>query len=353
MQLTFYRKSLSHTERHHFFWHLESLLSANVPLMTAVELMKTTFTHKHIQSLLLQMTQTLSTGRSLAVALQQFPQSFSSFHCYFLNLGEQQSALIPVLKLLAQHAKQREQLQQGLQKALAYPCLLLITSLGLFLFILLKALPQMENLLNSRSMALHSKLQKLFALSHVFTQHGFSILILIIIFLTGFITISHHPKFKRLLLGCLMKLPLCQRWIQQQYALVLVESLKVNNHVHGDLISVLTLVAHTTQNPIIQTALTQSATWVKQGLYLGEALQKTSVYPQLMTRLIQSAEQSGTLGCTLDYLCQYYYYSLNQSIQRGLAAIVPISLIMTTVLILIMVVCFYSPIFALADVSFI
>ncbi len=99
----------------------------------------------------------------------------------------------------------------------------------------------------------------------------------------------------------------------------------------------------------VSRAITSSIVTVREGKSLAESLQRTTVFPSLATEMIQVGEQTGALPQMLNSVSEFFEEDVATALAAALALIEPIILICMGVVVVIILISLYLPIFSMGQ----
>jgi type IV pilus assembly protein PilC len=101
----------------------------------------------------------------------------------------------------------------------------------------------------------------------------------------------------------------------------------------------------------VSKAVVSSITTVREGRSLAEALTQTHVFPDLATEMITVGEQTGALPAMLNSVSEFFEEDVATALTAALALIEPLILIIMGLVVVVILVSLYLPIFSLGSVS--
>jgi type IV pilus assembly protein PilC len=107
----------------------------------------------------------------------------------------------------------------------------------------------------------------------------------------------------------------------------------------------LEIVAETTGNRIISSAIVKASNNVRQGETLGEPLAKSGIFPPMVTRMISIGEKTGALESLLGKIADFYDQQVKTSVESLTSLIEPLMIGIMGFLVGGMVMAIFLPIF--------
>ncbi len=111
------------------------------------------------------------------------------------------------------------------------------------------------------------------------------------------------------------------------------------------------ILSEMTNNTIIKNAVMHSKENVIEGSGISMAMTESGFFPNMVTRMVQVGERSGTLPSVLERASEYYETKMDTTITTLLNLLGPIVIIIVGAIVLVVVVALYLPIFSMSDIN--
>ena len=125
---------------------LATLLSAGLPLVSALSGVLEQVRRAPLRRVLSQVRERVKEGMSLAAAFREHPTVFPSVYTAMIHAGESSGTLELVVERLADFGEQQLALQRKVRSTLAYPILMLIVGLGVVVFLMAFVIPKVTQI---------------------------------------------------------------------------------------------------------------------------------------------------------------------------------------------------------------
>ena len=112
-------------------------------------------------------------------------------------------------------------------------------------------------------------------------------------------------------------------------------------------IEAMNLIAKIVSNRVYEVAIGDATEYIRDGFNITSALRRTEIFPPILLQLSATGEETGELDTLLDKAADYYYKQVNALVERMTTLIEPILILMVGVIIGVMVVITYLPVFYL------
>ena len=132
-----------------FFKKLLQLCKSGTPVGDALRGLSQRSLNKNMTALSKQMYKSLSEGRSLAQAMESYPQIFEKSLCHLVEAGESTANLVPVFQNIIDYLENRRTLRKQVVAALVYPVILFSVAFAVVMLFLFVLLPQIETMMKS------------------------------------------------------------------------------------------------------------------------------------------------------------------------------------------------------------
>jgi type IV pilus assembly protein PilC len=112
----------------------------------------------------------------------------------------------------------------------------------------------------------------------------------------------------------------------------------------------LQVVARTSGNKVIETAVFRTADAISEGRPIAEPLEETGVFPGMVVQMINVGEAVGALDAMLEKIADFYDEEVDQAVENLTAMIEPFMMVFLGGMIGGLVVSMYLPIFKMGEV---
>jgi type IV pilus assembly protein PilC len=112
----------------------------------------------------------------------------------------------------------------------------------------------------------------------------------------------------------------------------------------------LSVVAKTSGNKVIETAIFRTADAISEGRPIAEPLEETGVFPNMVVQMINVGEAVGALDAMLEKIADFYDAEVDQAVENLTAMIEPFMMVFLGGMIGGLVVAMYLPIFQMGQV---
>ena len=129
-----------------FTRQVATMIKAGVPLVQSFEIVAAGTENQKMQRVIQGLKDDVASGHSLTHALRAQPKYFDELFCCLINAGEQAGTLDILLGQIAQYREMAEALKAKFKSALSYPATVLVVAGLVSAILLVKVVPQFEEI---------------------------------------------------------------------------------------------------------------------------------------------------------------------------------------------------------------
>ncbi|MBX9786708.1 MAG: type II secretion system F family protein [Alphaproteobacteria bacterium] len=304
--------------------HLEQFENAGIPLIESLEELQNTQSSQKLKSILEEVKTNVKGGDLLSQAFSNHPQFFDAVFIGMIAAGEKTGNLTLSYQQLSQYLKWLDEIQAQTLKAFRYPLIIIAVFIAMLFILLVVLLPEIAKFMEMSSTPLPWSIKILLTFSHLITNHGFFLSLLLLSLSFSLAVFLHiHPKGSRWKSYFLDHIPVLGHL---RKTLDLTRFSHIFALVYSSGINILHAL-ETTRNTIktghLHEAIKLLETDIREGLSLSIALQKTSLFPSFMIRMIQIGEKTSSLETSLLYIKDSFDTALKRRVDHFIGLIEP------------------------------
>ncbi|MBX3394185.1 MAG: type II secretion system F family protein [Phycisphaerae bacterium] len=141
------KKKVSSTNVAVFYSQFADLLRAGVPALRALDVLWKQTSNAVFKEILKEVREDISSGQTLADAMDRHPNAFTTLHVAMIRAGEKGGFLEEVLTRIAVFTERQNELRNKVIGALIYPSILMTVGAGIVVFLLVVVVPQVRKFL--------------------------------------------------------------------------------------------------------------------------------------------------------------------------------------------------------------
>lgn len=334
-----------------FSRQLSTLINAGLPLVQSLRSISQQTKNKNMKVVINQVIADVEAGQSFSQALASHPNVFDNVFVNLIAAGEASGTLDKSLERLANQQEKDAEIISKVRGAMVYPAIVLLVMVAVVGFMVIRVLPQVEELYSSiaSSASLPLLTRVLLAFSSFVRNYWYIVIVLVIV------AIFFGSRWARSLGGkqVIDKLkmtmwplgPLFMKMYMARFArtgTTLVAS-------GVPLVQTLEITGRSINNVHIENALKRATEKVKAGKALSEALENDPNFLDLVPNMLKIGEQSGAIEQMLGKTADYYEREVDNEIKTISTVIEPIMMIMLGGVAILIVAAVLLPIYGLVN----
>ena len=310
-----------------FTEELSDMLSAGLQLEPALKSMENRQELGNLKAVSFKIRQIVRDGVNFSVALKKVSPSFGPLYCSLAAAGEASGALDDILKRQAHYLKTLAELQARLILAMIYPAFLVLAGIAVSIVFITVLIPQLTALIETSGGKMPLGAAILIGASALIKKWWIVILLTLLatgIFFKAWVdNEANKPAWDRIKL----RIPLIGPVITSRFYVQFLETMAnlVGNGL--PLLRALELSRDATQNRGLRSELDKIIAQVGDGRSFSKALVRNGAFPPLLIDMISVGEQTGRIDHSLRRAAERYDKELDKSLQRIMALVMPVVLI--------------------------
>lgn len=327
---------------------LATLIQSGLAVEEALRAVSQQSKNTRVTGMMLAVRAKVVEGHSLAVAMAEFPSSFSDMYRATVASGEHSGHLDAVLERLAEYTEDKDETEGEVKKAMIQPTILLLFSFLIMWGLLNNVVPKIVGIFEGEGAELPLPTRILLAVSN-FTQNYliFFVILLAISVVTFQYQIRQSEEFKKKVHKIYLKLPLFSLFVLGNDIERFSSTLAILSRSGVPLVEAIRISQQVVSNLLIREAVASACVMVSEGGSLSRALSKSEYFPPMLVQMIASGESSGELDQMLVRAAKNQQRELSSLISNTLALFAPAMTIVMAVLVLGMVLAIMLPMISL------
>ncbi len=334
-----------------FTRQLATMMKAGVPLVQSFEIVADGVDNPMMKDLILKIRDEVSSGSSFAHAIRAQPREyFDELFCNLIEAGEQSGALETMLDRLAEYKEKSEALKAKIKSAMNYPIAVLVVAGVVSGILLIKVVPQFEEIFAGFGAELPEFTQFVVNMSNFMQEWWFmAVAIMAMIF---FAHKEAHKRSKPLRdaeAKLSLKMPILGDILDKSCIARFARTLSTTFAAGVPLVDALESVAGAAGNVVYEEAILKVREDVSSGIQLNYSMKQQGVFPNMVIQMVAIGEESGALDGMLDKAATYYEEMVDNSVDGLTSLMEPIIMSFLGVVIGGLIIAMYLPIFAMGD----
>lgn len=333
-----------------FTRQLATMMKAGVPLVQSFEIVADGMDNPSMKDLILRIRDDVSAGNPLAYAIAQHPKQFDELFCALVEAGEESGALETMLDRLATYKEKTEALKAKIKSAMNYPIAVLVVASVVSGILLIKVVPQFEQIFAGFGADLPEFTQMVVNMSRWMQEWWFIIVGGIAALYFSYKEI--HKRSQAVQDGqerVMLKLPILGDILDKSCVARFARTLSTTFAAGVPLVDALESVSGAAGNVVYREAIMKIKNDVESGIQLNYSMKTHEVFPNMMVQMVSIGEESGALDGMLDKAATYYEEMVDNAVDGLTSLMEPIIMSFLGVVIGGLIIAMYLPIFQMGD----
>jgi type IV pilus assembly protein PilC len=344
------RRKVSHHEFLVFNQEFATLLKAGMPLVQSIDLLRHQVVNPVFRGVLDDVHEKVRGGVALSEAFADHGNLFPRVYTASLLAGERSGNLDAILRRYVVYEKVIDTVRRRTISALIYPVILIVLAIGLVGIIVLRVVPAFSEFYASFDAELPMSTRVILGVSSFAQQQYLLVTAIVVIGSAVFAAWIRRPgqraRFDRVVLSIPFIGATARKFVTAQMARTLATLLGGGI----PLVNSMEVTARSVSNQHMANELDVVTQRVREGEGLAASLTARQVVPDVALKMIEVGEQTGSLQDMLSSLADFYDEEVETSVGRFVTVIEPALLVLMGLVIAVLVLALYMPLFELSNV---
>ena len=330
-----------------FSRQMYTLLKAGVPIMRALAGLQESAVNKTFGAVIGDLREGLESGRELSASLERHPQVFTSFYVNMVRIGEMTGRLEEIFLRLFDHVEFEKMMSDQVKAAIRYPTFVIAT-MGLAVVIInLFVIPEFAKVYKNMHAKLPLMTQLLVDLSSFMRSWWWLLLALGIGAFFAFRTWTHTPAGKLTWDRLKLRIPVAGKIVLKATLSRFARSFSLASRSGVPIVQALATVAQTVDNEHIARKIDGMRAGVERGESLLRTASASGVFTPVVLQMVAVGEETGAIDDLMQEVGDLYQREVEYELKTLSAQIEPILVICLGILVLILALGVFLPIWDL------
>ena len=330
-----------------FTRQLATMYSAGLTLERAIRGLASEERHPKMKKVLTNVGENIRKGLSLSEALQRHPGVFSTLFVSLTKAGEVSGNLEEILDELATYLENLDDVRRKVRSAMTYPIFMVVFLFAMMSAMFMWIIPMFSDVYVQLGANLPAATRKLVSLSEWISINFSTVVASLFGVAAGLWLVSKTRRGGYIIDSIKLKTPVFGSLLNQSILNKFSKTAGILLNAGVPVIESMNLIAKIVSNRVYEVAIGDATEYIRDGFNITSALRRTEIFPPILLQLSATGEETGELDTLLDKAADYYYKQVNALVERMTTLIEPILILMVGVIIGVMVVITYLPVFYL------
>jgi len=333
-----------------FSRQLSAMLSAGLPIITALETLREQADHPSFKAVLLSVQANIENGSSFSESVMKFPAIFDTLYVNMVRSGEQAGQLAETTARLATFLESSARLKRKVKSAMMYPVIVLCLAVVIATLLIVFIVPKFGDMFADFGANLPGPTQFLLDISDFLQVYGLFVLGAIIVGVIIFNKWKETPGGAYKFDAVALKAPVFGMIIQKVAAARFARTFAELMASGVPILNALDIVSGATGNKVAGKIILDAKDVVEKGEPLSVAMLKQTVFPLMLVRMLQAGEKTGRIEDMLNSIADFYEDEIETTLDGLTSLLEPLLMVFLGLIIGSIVVAMFLPIFKLGEV---
>lgn len=334
-----------------FIRQLSFMIGAGLSITQALEIAKDQVKNVAFKKILETVLKDVQNGMALSRAMKKHGKTFDSLVINLIKAAEESGNMDVILDRVANDLEKQQEFNGKVKGALIYPVVVMIAILIVLVLMITVMIPQMASIFEASTTELPLPTRIILSISNFLTKGPGGLLTLGgLIFVVVFTWYYRKTPAGRIATDkALLKIPVFGMITDKSQVASFCRTFAMLLTSGVPFLDALKLVSDTTNNVIYRDAILECRKKVEKGVPLSIPLLATKVFPDLVGHMSRVGEETGQMDIIMEKLGVQYSKEVDQIANNLTKLMEPIILIIMGIMVGILAVAVYLPIFNLGS----
>ncbi len=323
-----------------------TLIQAGVSIVSALVILAEQTEDKNLAVIITDIREDVESGVVLSRAMSRHSRVFNKLYVAMIEAGEASGTLDVVLDRVAVQIEKDTKIKRRVKSAMIYPTVVLTFATLVLVGMLLFLIPVFVNIFKQLNGQLPMLTQIVVNMSNFLRGYWF------IIFPVAGAAIFALRRFKRTDQGravwdrLKLRLPMKIGDVVLKVAMArFSRTLSTLVSAGVDIVRALEITGSTAGNTVLEESLVEVRRRVQEGARIATPLEELAIFPPMVSQMVKIGEETGELDHMLGKIADFYEDEVDASVAALTSIIEPIMMIGVGVMVGIIVISMYLPMF--------
>lgn len=327
-----------------------TLIRAGVSIVEATNILARQSTSKPLKKALEQIEDDIRTGLPFSEATLKHPKVFPALFTNMMRSGEATGNIDETLERLANTFEKQYNLKKKIQSTLTYPAVLLVITIFVVFFLLIFIVPTFVSTFEEMDAELPWITVFTVALSKWLQSFWWLVIGLVLIVIVVFRFLYKNNKdFNYGVHYAVLKMPIFGQLLQKSVIARLMRTLSSLFSSAVPILQALTISHKVVGNPVVGKVVLEARASLEKGSSLTEPLEKSWLFPPLVTSMTSIGESTGSLDYMLEKIADFYEAEVDRAVDTIKSLIEPMMILFLAVIVGFIVAAIMMPMFSLYE----
>jgi MSHA biogenesis protein MshG len=333
-----------------FSRQMYTLSKAGVPIMRALAGLQESATNPTLRAVIADLRVSLDAGRELSSAMRKHPDVFSTFYVSLVRVGETTGKLEEAFNRLFGYLDFEREVRDRIKTALRYPTIVVVVISVAIAIVNFAVIPAFAKIFEANKVQLPLLTRILVGISDAFLAYWPVVLAGIAFAIFAFVTYIRTEQGRYEWDRMKLRIPIIGGIIFKATLARFARGFSIATSSGVPIVQGLTVVAAVVDNTYLARRIEQMREGVERGESVLRTAVTTGVFTPVVLQMIAVGEETGELDDLMSEVADMYEQEVDYAVKNLSASIEPILTIFLGILVLILALGVFLPIWQLGSV---
>lgn len=327
-----------------------TLIRAGVTIVEATNILKRQSTSKPLKKALEQVEEDIRSGIAFSQAVAKHPKVFPDLFVNMMRSGEATGNIDETLDRLANTFEKQYNIKKKVQSTMTYPAVLMVITIIVVFFLLIFIVPTFVSTFDEMGAELPLITVITVAFSEWLQKFWWIVIAVVVFTIVGFnMLYKNNKKFNYMFHYVVMKMPVFGPLLQKNALARLMRTLSSLFSSAVPILQALTISEKVSGNPVLGKVVLEARASLEKGNTLSEPLEKSWIFPPIVTSMTKIGESTGSLDYMLEKVADFYEAEVDRAVDTLKSLIEPMMILILALVVGLIVAAIMLPMFSLYE----
>ncbi|MFC1744179.1 type II secretion system F family protein [Candidatus Riflebacteria bacterium] len=325
--------------------HISTLVSGGITLLEAVSSFEGGKNNPVFQDMLEKFKTELASGKSFSSCLIGYSENFTNFETGMIRVGEETGRLAEILETITEYQEELDDTVSMVIGSLIYPTILISLAFFVIAFLITFVLPKYKTVFQRSKIELPGISSIMLYIGDFIWEYGLAVLLAVTIISGVILEYFSTEEGKYNLDRFLDEIPGISVFVRELTLLVYCKSMAVMLKNGLPVLQATDLIIEVLNNRYFRGKIIECREEVARGIDFSQSMASTNYFPTMDIQLFTAGEKTGELGKCLEKLSGFHKKRLINIIKYSTTLIEPLMLIFLGLVVSVIALSVFLPMF--------
>ena len=327
-----------------------TLIRAGISVVEATRILGEQTKSKPLKRALMQVEEDIRSGTSFSDAAGKHPKVFPILFVNMMRAGEATGSIDDTLDRLAGTIEKQYKIKKKIQSALTYPAILAVLTLGIGVFLMIFIVPTFMDAFKDMDLEMPLLTVIVVDISDWLIEFWYIVILALVLSIVGFnFFYKNNKDFHYTVNVALLRMPVFGQLLQKDAIARMTRTLSTLFSSSVPILQALTIAGKIAGNPVIGRVVLEARDNLEKGGTLSDPLEKSWLFPPLVTQMTAIGEKTGSLDYMLGKIADFYEDEVDRSVDTLKSLVEPLMILVLALVVGVIVAAIFIPMFELYE----